>query len=246
MMLYLGLVVIMSTLIVGTVLIFRSLEGNYGSGWRASNPRFRRTGGAPFSTSVSSASSVDRSLYDHIEEENKLLRRQIIEIKKSKVTEEHVVHTAEQKQIAALGKNVERLTESKTLLHQHMQTLSKRALLYQYGPGPHYVELVLSFDPASNIAVTDNNNKIPEENTASLIILLAPEEEMPATVYHFLEQINATLYDGASFHRNAGHVVQGGPTPNFESKVKRADGSNPINLLQPFRTAGLEHVPFQE
>ena len=139
---------------------------------------------------------MDRSLYNHIQEDNKLLQKQIIEIKRSKVTQAHVANTEAQKQTAALGKYVERLTESNTMLHQQIQTLSKQALLYKYGPGPHYVELSLRFDPASHIAVvadSNNNNNNPVYDTASLIIRLAPKDEMPATVYHFLEQINARL-----------------------------------------------------
>ena len=32
---------------------------------------------------------------------------------------------------------------------------------------------------------------------------------MPHSVHFFLEQVSRNLYDGCSFHRNAGHVVQG-------------------------------------
>ena len=67
---------------------------------------------------------------------------------------------------------------------------------------------------------------------------LAPADQMPATVFWFLEQVNATLYDGTSFFRNAGHVIQGGPVANFEFKGQ--------NIMKKFVTSGLEGVPFQE
>ena len=73
-----------------------------------------------------------------------------------------------------------------------------------------------------------------------LLIELAPVDEMPATAFWFLEQVNATVYDGCSFHRNAGHVVQGGPAPNFET----VQGVR--SVMQKFAETGLESVPFQE
>jgi cyclophilin family peptidyl-prolyl cis-trans isomerase len=62
--------------------------------------------------------------------------------------------------------------------------------------------------------------------------------QMPYTVNFFLEQVSRGLFDGSSFHRNAGHVVQGGPTPNHTNKG--------TNLNRPFHDAGLVSVGFQE
>ncbi len=64
-------------------------------------------------------------------------------------------------------------------------------------------------------------------------------EELPHAVYWFLEQVSRKLYDGCSFHRNAGHVVQAGPAPNFLS------GPNP-RLNKRFKDAGFYNVLFQE
>lgn len=123
---------------------------------------------------------------------------------------------------------------SKIHTKQAIKALLKRQLLDKYGPDPHYVEMVISFDPQSNIADTSRG----VNDTSTILIQLAPTNDLPATVFWFLEQVNATLYDGASFHRNAGHVVQGGPVANFESKGQ--------NIMQKFKTSGLEGVPFQE
>jgi cyclophilin family peptidyl-prolyl cis-trans isomerase len=116
-----------------------------------------------------------------------------------------------------------------------IQKYSKQQLLQKYGPGPHYVELQVQFDPDSNVAISEQQNK----NKDHMIWELASEDYMPHTVYWFLEQIDAKMYHGTSFHRNAGHVIQAGPAPNFLSPPN-------AKLLRPFRLAGLDGVLFQE
>lgn len=71
------------------------------------------------------------------------------------------------------------------------------------------------------------------------MIELAPIDEMPHAVYWFLEQVTRGLFDGCSFHRNAGHVVQGGPAPNFLSPPDP-------QLHKRFQRAGFYHILFQE
>jgi cyclophilin family peptidyl-prolyl cis-trans isomerase len=61
---------------------------------------------------------------------------------------------------------------------------------------------------------------------------------MPYTVNHFLQQVSLGLWNGCSFHRNAGHVVQGGPISNHlnpGAKVRKG-----------FKEADLGSVVFQE
>ncbi len=60
---------------------------------------------------------------------------------------------------------------------------------------------------------------------------------MPYTVHFFLEQVSRGLWDGCSFHRNAGHVVQGGPVGNHLEKK---------NVRAPFQESGYTSVAFQE
>lgn len=106
-------------------------------------------------------------------------------------------------------------------------------LVLRFGPGPHYVEIDVAFDPEFPKA-NDSDGE-----TGRFIIEMAPVEEMPHTVYWFLEQVNRTLYDGCSFHRNAGHVIQGGPVPNFLSPPE-------VHLNRRFVEAGFQSVLFQE
>jgi hypothetical protein len=175
---------------------------------------------------------VDRKLYESLQTQNKELQKKLQTLEKG--ARKAAADTGDS-DATQLTQRVSRLETYKERMHEMIQFLSKRHLIEKYGSGPHYVELLLSFDPASNIA---DNTKA--EDTDRLLIQMAPIDEMPATVLWFLEQVNATLYDGASFHRNAGHVVQGGPIGNFETK----DGGR--NLMQKFHEAGLESVPFQE
>ena len=221
-----GMVAVVLIAAAGTVSFFRGMRNRGGK-----PPATMRGGGAGGNT-------VDRSLYEHLQEENKSLQKQIVEIQKSRVTEAHVSNTEDKKEKDKLEKSVKRLTDYKQRMHQNIQSISKRQLLNKYGPGPHYVEILVSFDPASNLA---DFTKPRGNDTDVILIQMAPVDEMPATVFHFLEQVNEKLYDGASFHRNAGHVVQGGPAPNFESVA--AGGGNPMKR---FKETGLAGVPFQE
>ena len=180
---------------------------------------------------------VDRKMYESLQVQNKELQKKVsrLEQKVEKKPAEAAADTSTGGDTKQLTQRISRLETYKARMHEMIQLLSKRHLVEKYGVGPHYVELLLSFDPASNIA-----DPSKAEDTDVLLIQMAPIDEMPATVLWFLEQVNATLFDGASFHRNAGHVVQGGPIGNFETK----DGGR--NLMHKFQETGLESVPFQE
>jgi cyclophilin family peptidyl-prolyl cis-trans isomerase len=133
-----------------------------------------------------------------------------------------------------LLEQIQILNQKTTNYKQSIQELSRYAMLERFGPGPHHVEIELAFDPASGITMMNDNN-----SNNKIILELAKAEEMPHSVFWFLEQVSRGLFDGTSFHRNAVHVVQGGPHTNFMS----APGSNPYNR---FKRSGFEHVLFQE
>lgn len=102
---------------------------------------------------------------------------------------------------------------------------------FRFGGGPHHVEINLSFDPAGKYTTFNA--------TEQIIVELAPVEEMPHAVYWFLQQVDHKLYDGCSFHRNAPHVLQGGPAPNFLSP------EDP-QMRKKFKDLGYEKILFQE
>jgi cyclophilin family peptidyl-prolyl cis-trans isomerase len=77
---------------------------------------------------------------------------------------------------------------------------------------------------------------MPHSSTAPYTPYCPPQ--MPYTVNFFLQQVAQGLLNGCSFHRNARHVVQGGPVTNH---------LNPgANLRKPFKVADLSSVAFQE
>ena len=108
----------------------------------------------------------------------------------------------------------------------------------RYGPGPYQVEFELSFGEG-------------EGSSAWITIELAPADEMPHTVYTFLEQVTRGLYNdgGYSFHHNAVHVVQGGPianhlTPYGVDPYERFQESGVANVLFQEYSESMPHVPY--
>lgn len=115
----------------------------------------------------------------------------------------------------------------------HAQPLANTSRVNRFGPGPHKVEISVAFDPEFP------KKEDADSSEQKIIIEMAPVDEMPHVVYWFLEQVTRGLYDGCSFHRNAGHVVQGGPAPNFLSPPEP-------KLFKRFKDAGFNSVLFQE
>lgn len=91
------------------------------------------------------------------------------------------------------------------------------------------MEIQLAFDPQAGIA----------GDADRILLEMASEEDMPHSVYWFMNQVDMGLFNGCSFHRNANHVVQGGPAPNFLSP------QNP-RLHQRFDRSGFGGILFQE
>jgi cyclophilin family peptidyl-prolyl cis-trans isomerase len=120
--------------------------------------------------------------------------------------------------------SLEELTEYKQRMHKAIQVMSRDRLQEKFGNGPHRVEIRLEFDQASNI--------YDQQGADRFIIEMAPDSEMPHSVYWFLEQVERRLFDGTTFHRNAFHVLQGGP-------ISETD-------MVPFKESGFQSVLFQE
>jgi len=102
----------------------------------------------------------------------------------------------------------------------------------RFGEGPYKIRFTLDFPP--------EEGHEDEEDTGpnTFVVEMAPLDLMPHSVHHFLEMVSHGLLVGTSFHRNAHHVIQAGPTPYYKSEGK--------NLRKGFTENRLTSVAFQE
>jgi cyclophilin family peptidyl-prolyl cis-trans isomerase len=107
------------------------------------------------------------------------------------------------------------------------------ALHDRFGPGPHQVEIELDFPPEAPAV---------NGNPTTFVIELASLDDMPHSVHLFLQMVSHQLWDGCSFMRNAGHVVQASSAPYYKTTTK---GRQP-QLRKKFKDAGYMSVAFQE
>jgi len=135
--------------------------------------------------------------------------------------------------INTLEKNTQLFQQQNDYLKTYIANTDYKRALEVYGPGPHYVEFVLDFLTTVFDPPRDDQN-----TTTRFVIEMAPLNLMPHTVFLFLQQVSHGLFNGTSFYRNAGHVVQGGPVPYYKNPGEA--------LLKKYREAGLDRVAFQE
>lgn len=173
-----------------------------------------------------------------IDSEKKKLQQSVMDAQRTlKSVESQKESDAKRVQdLEATGKHHEEkirsLVEYKKKMHSAIQKLSLQRLLEKFGPGPHRLEIKLSYDPGSNVYEVN-----PQADR--IVIEMAPEQDMPHTVYTFMEAVDQGLYDGISFHRNAEHVMQAGPVGNFKTSPN-------TQLYERFKKSGFENVLFQE
>lgn len=96
-----------------------------------------------------------------------------------------------------------------------VQRADSMALCLQYGPGPHIVEI-----------------HVKEHGTLKLRMF---SEDMPHSTLLFLSQVKNGLWDGCSFIRNAGHVLQANPQTGDKKSMHAK-----------FKDANLASLTFQE
>jgi len=127
--------------------------------------------------------------------------------------------TAELKQEKDKGEKVDgdtgALTDKIEHLQKEIQMMSKRDILETFGEGPYKVKMKLKFN--------DEDTQETKDNT--FMLEMAPIDLMPHAVNHFLQMVHLGLLNGSVFHRNAGHVVQGGPGPRRSDFRKHNIGS---------------------
>jgi cyclophilin family peptidyl-prolyl cis-trans isomerase len=153
---------------------------------------------------------------EDIEEEQKILDQAAL-FTNPKMVEE----------VVAIQQKLKQSAEKAQKLKQQVQAMSKTEALEKYGPGPHRIELELSF-PGHLAGPT------------TFVIELAPLDLMPHSVYTFLEMTSLGLISGCSFILNALHVVKAAPLPsNNKGSARQTTG-------QQFAANGLESVAFRE
>jgi hypothetical protein len=105
-----------------------------------------------------------------------------------------------------------------------MSKLSRTLAEKYYGKGPHYAQITVV------IPVKDGSNEF------YFTIQMAPLSLMPASVFTFMEQVDAGAWDNTSFHINAPHAL-------FAQPVSvGGDNSN----LPRMEELGLARLPFPE
>lgn len=91
-------------------------------------------------------------------------------------------------------------------LRTRVQESSRASVLDQYGPkGSYRVRVTLDLD---------NEEGKHDETTSSFVIETASLSQSPHTVHHFLDQINAKLWNdgGLKFTSNPGHMIKAIPS----------------------------------
>lgn len=170
-----------------------------------------------------------------LEESEEVIKKQIEEYQEQVASHQKEVSKAgtnsvqSEKKQKGLETKLSTVTKQFEHLVSEVKNKDRQAVVDKFGDGPTYqVEFQLDFPP----------DEIPAGTADKFIVETAPLDKMPHTVHFFLEQVSRNLYDGCSFHRNAGHVVQGGPVTYYKN-----EGAQPRKL---FVESGLTSVSFQE
>ena len=102
-----------------------------------------------------------------------------------------------------------------------LQVASRQLLLAEFG--------------ARAQRLVDLRVRLPDASEHRMRLRLAPDELMPTTVLYFLRQVRDGVWDGATFHRNAGHVLQAGPAGNRGRMATLAKARGEPDLQVPFQ-----------
>jgi cyclophilin family peptidyl-prolyl cis-trans isomerase len=131
----------------------------------------------------------------------------------------------------ALSKNVARQSEA-------IAKLSREILRARFGERePYRARITVQFPAASASASASATGEPSEPELGDITVELAPSSLMPTAVLYWLSQVQAGLWDGCAFIRNAHHVLQAS-----------AQSMDRKYLHQRFKTLPWqgESVPFQE
>ncbi|GAX29543.1 hypothetical protein FisN_36Hh037 [Fistulifera solaris] len=92
-------------------------------------------------------------------------------------------------------------------LSDHLQHISRLAVLERFGPGPHHVKFT------AELAAGD---------TRSFVVELYPVDKLPHTVYFFLDLVTSHTWDDTVFLHHMNHVMATAPIDYYTQKVKHS------------------------
>ncbi|KAL7485467.1 hypothetical protein ACHAW6_011074 [Cyclotella cf. meneghiniana] len=126
----------------------------------------------------------------------------------------------------------------KAEMESRIGTLSRIGVLERFGPGPHYISIVVNLD--------DEQNPASDSSHREFIIELAPLDLMPHSIHLFLSQIAEGYWSRGTpaIVINPGHVLQACPHPCLESVS--LGGKYPGDPYFEMKRAGIDSVSFQE
>lgn len=180
-----------------------------------------------FDTQISNLKNENAALHRKVSEDQEF-RIQAHNVNEHNHALEKQLHNLREEIKSVMSKS-EMEARSKSQTRINIQRTSKEAVMAKFGKGPHRLEIFIRFD-----------SHLGHDDGGIITIEMAPIDEMPHTVHWFLEQVDRKLYDGFSFHRNAGHVIQAGANHknflNFEH----------VPTEQGFKKAGFHSLLFQE
>merc|ERR1711935_196503 len=118
------------------------------------------------------------------------------------------------------------LEEKATSMQRNIQDFSRRRLIQKYGDRTLEVEIEFNLD---------------HDDSAWITIELAPIDQMPHTVYTFMEQVEMGLYNdgGYALHHNGHHIIMGAPVSNQLTP-------DDLDPARRFADSGVASVLFQE
>lgn len=162
--------------------------------------------------------SEQESLLSTLHREQDQLNRKYESLLREKV----MLEAAIQEEHGMLERLHANLRSAETL-QEGTQALFRKLVAEKFGPGPHYVEFeVMSWRD--------------KQYTEYFTIELAPAEDMPVTVYTFLEQIDRGLWDGTSFYLNEPHALSARPV----------SGNGQISRRRELQDSGFGSILFHE
>jgi len=168
-----------------------------------------------------------RTQFKIVEHDLRKFQRTIVLLSQSRgeQTQEHAEDNSARDEMNRLHDAIKGINSAIESLQKHIQQDSRQDALEKYGSGVIRVELELSFP---------GNAHGPD----SIVLEMASLNEMPHSVFMFLEMVDQKLLDGCSFILYAMGIIKAAPLPS--------DGSTTAAKIKAFTRVGLDSIAFRE